>query len=97
MKHTNEIKALVKQYIKDTQGIDEYDLTGIPWHKVVAAWWKAMSYYKMNGFCRSLDELEAVEGMSASVLVKEGDVQCFAYEKGEWTWRGQLVEGMYKE
>lgn len=95
---TNEVNGLVRRYLADCYSIhdDSLHLDKQPWHKIVGLWWEAKAYYRQGGFCKSLDELQPVEGMLASVVVEPGKLDRYVYEKGEWVYQGDLVEGIYK-
>jgi hypothetical protein len=92
---TEEIKSIVKQYYLDKYGL-ELDFNEIPWHKIVGYSWEAKTHYKMDGYCRSLDEVDPKEHEAAHVWMKPGVVKTYLSRDGEWVYNGELNEDMYK-
>jgi hypothetical protein len=67
-----EAAALIVKHQKDAYGWDTTakEILMNPWHKVVGYEWVAKTYYRMDDFYESLEEvMEPYSGMSVNILV----------------------------
>lgn len=81
-----EVFELVIRYMKDKFGWEtsKADLVTEEWSGMVAAWWDAKVFYKLDNHYSSLDQVHSPEeGMRVFIRTKQG-LHTYHFEGGTW-------------
>lgn len=95
-----ETAELLVKYTKEALGRDTTvaEVLSHPWHKVVGYSWVAQTYYRMNNFYKSLEEIvEPREGMSVFILIDKEQIDNYFWVNGKWVLNSGITADMYKE
>ncbi|SED17874.1 hypothetical protein [Paenibacillus sp. GP183] len=95
----HEAAALIVKHQKDAYGWDTTvkEILSNPWHKVVGYEWVAKTYYGMDNFYASLDEVtDPTDGMSVNVLVSAERYDNYLWLRGKWVFNSEVTIDMYK-